>query len=515
MQFIVDILNGLLSSGLGKLDLAGLFIWLTASAVFWLLWKNFSRLAWAVGTYTPPLYFSIVIIFALFYMNYPAYSDHLEAIMVEWGRVVNLREALYPHPDYYPYTGMLYGPMMAYIQALPQLFGLPVVNGSKLPGVLAFAVFVFLFFRQNRTPWGRGCLLFLAPYGYVLFLNKPEPFFLLLVALAIWLATAHQGKKHIAIAIGILGGLAAGFKLHGGVYILTAWLSVNLGRPVFLSSYIKFGLAALLAYLSLFLHPSVSLAGGVKYLLLASKHGLDPIGMMYSAKFMIFLWGATWLCCRKAQLNHLVKVQLAGIVILETILVIISSKPGSGISHLLPLVPVHAYLINRFGTLEGQAADSFNASRSHLLVFAMYILIITASAPGYLKSYSHLKKYRAVNEQINTEAQSFGKKYPDLIMGFSVADNYALLHLRHVFLPARQIAFSAYMDLHAAGVTDASFRDRLNACTLPHILMPKQGQPFSMYNWYHYTRKRLKTGPLLSDETRRVFQERYLPLEEG
>jgi len=506
MQLIIDILNSYLPHPV-QLNIARLFVWLGATLGFRFLWKNHRNQSWAAATYLPLVYFGLIVVFALLYVDYPAYYDHVEPVLVDTARALNNNQELYQQNPYIvPYLVSFYGPMPAYIQALAQQFGLPVISASKLPGVLAFSIFVFLAFRQIKTPWGRGCLLFLAPFHIILFWPRAEPFILLLVAITLALATAFQDKKYIPIALGILGGLASGFKIHGITYIFIAFLAANLGRSISLSSFIMFGLAAGTSFLALFLHPSASFITWLKYLsMMAKPLGFSTTIALKPVIFMAFLWSAVFFCCRETKLTPLMKIQLGVILVLEIFLTKMSSNHGAWEYHLAPLVPVHAWLISTFGPASRR--ESADPPKGSLIVFALYILMIAVSAPVYHSFIRYAQRAWDMDERINREAERFGQKYPGLVMGFAEGNTYPLYY-RRVLLPARQINFSALMDLQLIGITDTSFHAKLKDCAIAHILLPKQGKPFAMFNWYGI-------GPLLSDDTRRAFKEEYAPVEEG
>src|SRR5258706_11379258 len=123
---------------------------------------------------------------ALAYAFYPNFSDHAEPAMTSLGIVMLKGKPLYPGLDEYSFHGLLYGPLLAEIQAAAiflgtAIAGLPVLLASKLAGVLAFFLASGVFFKL-APGWGFArayYTLFLLPFGILAFWNRCEPVFLL------------------------------------------------------------------------------------------------------------------------------------------------------------------------------------------------------------------------------------------------------------------------------------------------------------------------------------------------
>ena len=90
--------------------------------------------------YAADIFLMIVFISGLVYLLYPNYLDHVESTITSLGLVLERGEELYPFPDQYPYHGLLYGPLLATIQATLIPIGMPILVASKIPGLVAFLI---------------------------------------------------------------------------------------------------------------------------------------------------------------------------------------------------------------------------------------------------------------------------------------------------------------------------------------------------------------------------------------
>ncbi|MEM5777160.1 MAG: hypothetical protein QXJ06_01800, partial [Candidatus Aenigmatarchaeota archaeon] len=169
-----------------------------------------------VSKKSPVIFFTIFIVSGFFYLFYPNFLNHIEPTVASIGLAMKRGEDVYPLPvGSYPYNGILYGPALFTIQMVFQNLGLPVLIGSKLPGLLAFIVTLFILMQLQKNWVYRGYLLYLFPFGLMLFWNRAEPFLLLLVAFTLFITKAFSENKYAPLIVGVLGGFASALKLHG------------------------------------------------------------------------------------------------------------------------------------------------------------------------------------------------------------------------------------------------------------------------------------------------------------
>jgi hypothetical protein len=188
------------------------------------------------------------------------------------------------------------------------------------------------------------------------------------------------------------------------------------------------------------------------------------------------------------------------VLTLDLVVTVIASKPGAGTHHLLPLIPVHAYLIEQVPRIDKTSRDA-----NLLMVIYASVVIAAVVVPG-VSLYSIFSKWSAFGEA-SREVSLYRQRYPGLTMAVSDDSHYELSYLR-VLLDGPQIDYPGYMDLKFSGVSDQPLADRMAHCNPRYLLMPGGGMPFSMSAFY-------TPGPLLSDEIRRAFAAHYHPIEQG
>lgn len=109
--------------------------------------------------------------------------------------------------------------------------------------------------------------------------------------------------------------------------------------------------------------------------------------------------------------------------------------------------------------------------------------------------------------QARAEVQRWREGHPGLVMGLTDDVAYPFTFYR-LLLDGEQIDAPSYMDLHFSGVDDATLTRKMVTCQIPTLLLPVQGEPFSMNNWY-------VMSPLFSDQVRQAFAVHYTATQTG
>jgi hypothetical protein len=446
---------------------------------------------------------ALLAIGGLVYLAYPNYFDHVESTVAELGLVLQRGEALYPSPDRYPYYGVLYGPALAESQLPLGTMHLPLLLSSKLPGLLAFVISALAAFRLCRTRLSRAYLLFLVPFGIEAIYNRGEPLLLMLACLALLLTRAKPGRiaaaLPAALLAGLLAGIASALKLHGAVYVFAAWLAASIELTLSLPALGLFALAAAVAFAACFAPVNVSFAAFVEYLRLSGNHGLSLQLWLENALYFLFLSAPIAMVWRHHRPSRAMNVNLALIMALELLVTIIAAKPGAGSHHLLPFIPVNAYILYKVCPTE-------QVQPSRLLKIIWFALAIWALPVAMATAYSMMKDWRHF-QLAEAEVMRLQGQYPTLVMGVSDLVNYKYSYLR-VLLGPGQIDYPAYMDLQISGVSDDALAEKLRRCDIRYLLLPNAGAAFSMTNYY-------TAQPLFSYAVRSLFDAHYTRVERG
>lgn len=430
------------------------------------------------------------------YVAYPNYLDPFESTIAALGKIMQRGDPLYPWPDTFPYHGILYGPAMAELQSAFSLLGLPVLLGSKLPGFIAFAITIPLLLHLNKQRLSRGYLLYLLPFGSMLFWDRSEPFFLLLVSSSLLAGVHLRHWRYLPILFAILAGVASAFKIHGALYIIAAFIAVTMTVGVSLPTSILLASCAVFftSFFVVFLPSNVSFFAFVAYLKSASHHGLALTMWLKNLLYFAFLNAPIFLLWRQTSATKNETTRLLAILFVEFLVSIIASKVGAGTHHLLPFIPINAFLIEKYFLAKN---PDLGSNKIRLLYAALVVPVICAAWSPTAVMAREWHRFAGAN----AELRSLVRRYPDAVMGATDTENISFSQLR-VALVVPQIDYPFYMDLQASGIGDGSLSRRLNDCAITRLVMPNEGAPFSLINYY-------TAKPLFSDATRQAFSRNF------
>lgn len=452
-------------------------------------------------------YISIILIgiflmIGLIYLAYPNYLDHVESTIAYLGTVMRNGWPLYPSPEPYPYHGILYGPGLAEIQWIFGLLGLPIIISSKIPGLISFLLSALILLAITKHRLARGYLLYLLPFGLMLFWDRPEPLFLLLVSLSLLLSNNYSNVKYTPILMAIFAGMASALKLHGACYVFAAYAAVIIGSGVTVYSALFFVTVSALSFSAFFLPQNVSLLSFFGYLKLASLHGLSLNLWANNLIYLLFISTPVLIVWRTAKAPLETNIKIALILTVEFFMTILGAKPGAGSHHLLPFIPINAFVIDRILTISRKRSD-FGES----FVGVIYLALIIPALLTALNIFIPMFKTWSQFDKASNEVTYLEHQYPGVVMGLTDDSEYPYAFLR-VRLNGKQIDYPAYMDLRFSGVDDGKFSYNLRKCIIPSIMLPNSGDPFAMNNYY--------TGnPLFSSDIRHAFSNNYTKSHTG
>jgi hypothetical protein len=451
-----------------------------------------------------PAAFAALCLFALAYALFPNYLDHAEPAMTQLGFALLEGRPLYPALDAYTFHGLLYGPLVAELQAAAilagsSLAGLPVILASKLSGVLAFLAASLLFFRlASGWKFARAYyVLFVLPFGYWAIWNRCEPLFLLLAAGGLW-AAALRPRRQALLLIGLCAGLASGLKLHGCLYLAPAVLMVIVRSGLAADALLVPAIPALAAFLLLFLPENVSLAAYFEYLARAATHGLSGELLLTN----LFFLGALWSPLVVARPGALREPELLALAALQLGVAVIGSKPGAGIHHLLPFIPANALFFARHVD-----AGAMRHAASFLVWLAMLLPGIAVLAWQSLAMERGWRAYAGAAREL----ASIQSAYPGVVMGAGGSSFYPYTFLRPMLERhgPPQVEYSSFMDLHLIGVSDGPLREAFERCAIAQLAVPRREPPFTLASYY------AAGTPMFSAGLRASFARRFVKVAEG
>jgi hypothetical protein len=442
--------------------------------------------------------------FAWVYLLHPIYIDHVEPTIATLGLRLQQGEKLYPPVDAYTFHGILYGPLMAELEYLIIGVTNDVIFDSKLPAVFSFFIFVFISIFGFKKILARGYLLLIIPFGFFMIWTRAEPLLLLMCAVS-WMFVQFKSRWQFLL-LGLVAGLSFSLKIHAILYVLPFFIlaisnyyEVNrsFATPVFV-----YVVSFFISIFFIFGMEQVSWLQYFEYLRLASSHGFS-----YSLfeKNMIYL-GISWiplLMVYRCVDSLKGKFLLAAVFVLEVLILVAGSKPGSGVHHYMPCLFVNACLIEVF--FETKNEDSkFEGLKYALILLAIYIVLF--DLPKLISGLTN-PELKQKQGRILRELTYLNEKYPGAMMGVSSGEHapYSSTFYRVILKAdkAEQTDVAAYMDYNFSGVSDLPFVKALKECKSNYLFLPKEGAPFSILNFY--TQK-----PLFSDAVRSAFEESYI-----
>ncbi len=439
------------------------------------------------------------------YLFYPNFIDHVEPTVLHIAQIWVHGGDIYPPLSTPSMHGLLYGPLLYWIQAPFVLMGGDIVFNAKLPGILAFNAAWILLFWTYKNSLSRSYLVFLLPFNLILFWNRAEPFFVLFVAIGIWLL--EHPTRHRVLFLGALAGLASSCKLHGFLYVLPLLLFL---QGLNWRDVLVFICTASVVVSGFFVDSGTSLPNYLEYLQLASRHGISATYLGKNLFFLACIWVPLVLTLRHASISKVDSLKWLCILGIEIVVSIVGAKPGAGVHHLIPIVVLNSYLYEIQLRRCGEDLLDFLSIRLAFAVLSIYILFF-----AWKNVYeSEIKGANSRDAQAKAvlEIQNLSYEFPNLFMGVTdkESDSYRLTFFRaYLFNPrVSQFEYAGFMDLNYSGVSSEFLLDDIAQCKHPFVVLPIRGEPFSIVNFY--------TNELLfSEVTQKAFRLHYQKVKSG
>lgn len=510
-----------------------------AFAVVWpLFWAVQRRRGLAVDTpgrrrsITALLVVSVLVLTseigqALLYTSHALFFDVYESSVAAVSSLLATGRPVYPAPDapaWYVQIG--YGPML-YVLNVPfiALFG-PSVAVCKWAGVLSFLGTLALTVDTYAARGGVNGLytglvgaaalaLSLGRLPHLEYWTRADPHIVFCVALALWCCETRRLPVALrALAVGCALGVAVNLKLTACIYFLPIVVLAlrSFTRP-------SLGLAAVAtlgAALLPFAARLISFANYRHWLGVLRAQGVDwhelgPNVWRGSYWLLPLLLGG--LAVRAVPLLRGGAAELAPLPRAErarwvatfgaaALLMVVASKPGATIHHLLPLCPL---LLHAFLTLPADARSTL-AYRVSGAAFVTSSLV--AQAPSKLREWHDDLRAASLAPPIDAELREFVRLHPKstIEMGPTHSDLPDASTLRPFLVQTGNpypLDVGTLMDSQSVGGYDAGrVANYLRSCAADFILFPARSEPFADAGYYSW-------GPLFPPVCRTAFRSAY------
>jgi hypothetical protein len=482
-----------------------------SAAARWFLFESAwpVRLAVAVSIALAAIY-ALQIVAYLYYPN--NYVDHAQAGIAAIGWLAVHGAPIYPDWDSGDVYGTVYGPLLYFLNGGVLLFG-PSILISKLPGVVALAAATGMFCVLVQRRAGSAAVTVLLAgalfavighFAIAAYWNRADPFLMLSAMLALYAAN-RLPPVGAALAVGVLAGIAGGFKIHGVLYVLPAALMVlaaatcRRDRVIVAAAGLGAGAAVLLLP---FAAPQAELAHYLFYLRFAAGQGLslhllgENVGFAAAmlAPVVIMLLG------RRARLATPDRFMIAGLLVAIAATATIAAKPGAGAFHLMPFAAIALYAFAVMLGPAGIAAPRI-AAAVFAVAFACYLQpLLARTGPLALRQY----RSAATTQMKIAELGTLLAGAPGAQIGPTDRAHYDDTFYRAIAVftgHGLKVDFAAWMDLRHSGAPESRIVRYVTGCDVPFWIFPL-GEPFAMPSFY-------TDEPMFSDDFRRRFHDNY------
>jgi hypothetical protein len=449
----------------------------------------------------------------VWYAAEPHFFDFAEPSLIAVGWLFHLGRPIYHLPDSPERYSHIYGPIafMIHGYALGAFGpGILVAKGISAVSAAAGLACTFAALRRHAGPAWAAALCGLAALVLLAFKNfsywtRPEPFQLLAVGAALLLAARGRGTT-AAIAVGIAFGVLWNLKITGPLYSLpilvlvwerSGWraaaIACALGAAVAMLPFVLFSNVSLMNYFYWF-----RLSAGTGLLLSTLKQNLE--WMAYFGLPVLFSYYAVPPAVRPDGRGW--QGLLAALVVGMAGIAVAAAKPGAGPYHLMPFLPVIAYIVARHTSSFDRAAaiDPWVPRAAVAFVAAAAAIALVQQATFF----TIMGERRARDEGADIDA--FARSH-DGVIEMAYGDSEAL-SLERPLLAFHNGSYlidqPAVREYQLAGVEiPRATIDAIAACQVRYWLVPKGQAPFSGRNVY----AAVYLKNLFPEELRRVFHE--------
>jgi len=456
---------------------------------------------------------------AIWYASDPHFFDNAEPTMIAVGWLFHLGQPVYHALDSPERYAHIYGPMAFIVHGTVLAVLGPGIEVSKAVGVAAGAGSLALVHVALRSHLSNGravavtglYAVLLLTFRHYSFWTRPEPLQLLAVSASLLFAVRGRALAS-AIAFGIASGVLWNLKFTGPLYSLP--LFVLLQRRVGWRAVIA-GAAtgAIVAALPFAAFGNVSLENYLDWLGLSARTGLLISTLRQNMEWALFFSLPLLLAFRSVPRDGPATdptwpFTLAALFIGMSGVIVAAAKPGAGPYHLMPFLPVVAYLTAwRLSTLPAGAQIDPIVSRASV-AFVVTAVAIALAQQAQLVTTMHARRGGSELQDI----ERFAGTHAGVIeMGYGTSEALTLERPALVFRNGTYFLDQPAIREHQlAGleIPQATI-DALRECRVNYWLVPKGETPFAGRNSYASVLLR----PMFPASFRRAFADSHTRVE--
>lgn len=470
-----------------------------------------------------PLSLGLLVVFAgiaAWYVGLEGLAGEVEPVVTTLSWLVSNGHPLYTPFDAAERYSVLYGPSVFLTNGLfLKLLG-PTVASVKLVSALAAVGSLLLLYaalaRRRRDTLAvlltAAAAMYFWAQGFAVYLVRPDALMVFSLSLALY-GAARLRRPLAILTVAVAAGFAVNLKLHGFLYFVpvAALLALRHGRC---ACVVAAAGTLVVAALPFVFNPQVSLVDYVAWIRDASRQGLTTeflaLDLGYAAALVLplalVLALAGWSRWRGTPEGALI-LSLASVLPAELVL---ASKPGAGLVHLLPMAIPTVYVLGRL--LQRLQEDGFDwrPRTRRAAAWAFGLTLLLAGSVNEYRAVRLLDWQKRQLPDLELDVRGVMARYGGLTMAMACGGE------NHAFLSTWTRALLAFADnpvlLDPISVMDSALSGReLSRSTYDAIgdgrialwLVPRGQEPFRKVNWYY------PHLPIFPDAFRHHFEAHY------
>lgn len=438
---------------------------------------------------------------AAWYVGLQSFAGEVEPVVSTLSWLVSHGHPLYTPFDAAERYSVLYGPSVFLTNGLfLQILGpsLPAVKLASALGAVGSLLLLYAALARRRrdtlaVALTAGAAMYFWAQGFSVYVVRPDA--LMVFALGLGLYGAARLRPWLALAVvAATAGFAVNLKLHGLLYFVPvmALLATRHGWRVTVGSLAG---AAAVAALPFVFNEQISLVNYLVWVRNASRHGLNAeylaLDLGYAAALLLPLGLVLTLGGWRRWRGTDEGVLLASLGSVLPAVLVLASKPGAGLVHLLPLALPTVYVLGRLiQRLQDEGFDWRPRTRAGAAVAFALTLVLAGTVNEY-RAVRLLAWQTAQQPDLEQDVRGVMARYEGLTMAMACGGEN--LSFRCTW-PRPLLAFGDNpVLLDPISVMDSSLSGReLSPSTYRAIsdgrikvwLVPRGQEPFRKINWY-------------------------------
>lgn len=450
---------------------------------------------------------------AVWYASDQRYFDFAEPTMPAVAWMFESGNPLYPGPDAAERYAHIYGPM-AFIPlaAAMRIFGTDLrVAKWVAAGAAIIALSILWLVLRGRVGARTAliitgcCALLLLVFRNAAFWVRPDSLELLCAAAGLWAALRRDRVGWLVL--GVTAGVLCNLKFSGPLYALPLFV-LFLERTDRRRVLLALAVSGVVVSLPFLVFHNISFREYGRWILLSSRNGIVWSTLRQNIEWVLYLMTplavAVITSARHQPLTVVSRPVAISVGIGLTSIAVLASKPGAGPYHLLPFLPLLAFLTGmqihhlRLDGI-GRPGYLFNASFSGAAV-----LIALAQQASFIATVRQLDAVGPL-----ADVAVFLAQHRDGVTQVGYSSDERATFVRPVVVGQSRTYLldqPAIQEHQLAGVEiPKATEDALRSCAVTYWLVPKTGAPFTAINRYPMMNGR----PLFGSGFRRAFFESY------